>query len=475
MCAMGFLSAEVDPWAVLGSVLLLLQWAMIPHLLGQRNKSPNATLAWLWAILLFPMVGGVAYFLLGSERVYRRRLKVVRDFESRSHRPGMAVPCPHFAQVPEMERINGMPPTGGNQAELLGDGPSFFAALLRVIAEAEHHLHLEFYIWAADAAGCRVRDALVAAARRGVEVRVLLDEIGSLGTRRAFFGSLEEAGGHFSWFHTFSPWRGRLNLNLRNHRKLVIADGVQALTGGMNIADDYWTGCKGPPYRDVHLLVVGPVVGQLAGVFAEDWYFASGEALLGGEAYYPAPWTGGDVEMQVVPGGPDNDLNEIQLSVLVMLQRCQRSLRLMTPYFAPEEAVLSAIQLAAMRGVAIELMVPARGDHLYLTHVTRSYYERLLPFGVRIYEYQPSLLHAKVGIIDGHSALCGSANFDVRSLRINFELNLVLYSPRLAAELDELFEVNLRDCEEVTLPSYAARPFRHRLMEVLFRPLTSTL
>lgn len=475
MLALGSLEIAVKPWALLGSALVLLQWALIPHLLAQRNKSPNATLAWMWGILLFPIAGGVVYCLLGSERVYRRRLKLVRDFESRSGRVEPATPCPHFSQVPEMELINGLPPTGGNRVELLGDGPHFFAALLKTIAEAQHHLHLEFYIWAADATGCRVRDALVAAARRGVEVRVLLDEIGSFSLRRAFFSSLEQAGGRFAWFHTFAPLRGRIHLNLRNHRKLVIADGVLALTGGMNIADEYWTGRGGPPYRDVHLQVAGPVVGQLAVVFAEDWYFACGEALLEAGAYYPPAPRGGDVEMQVVPGGPDNELNEIQLSVLVMLQRAQRSLRLMTPYFAPEDAVLSAIQLAAMRGVAIELMVPARGDHLYLTHVTRSYYDRLLPHGVRVFEYQPSLLHAKVGILDGHTAMCGSANLDVRSLRINFELNLALHSPHLASELNALFESNLLDCQEVTLESYAARPFRHRFLEVLFRPLTSTL
>ena len=464
------------PWAWPGTLIItVLQWGLVPHLLAQRNKSPNATLAWLWAILLFPVVGGITYFLMGSERVHRRRLHLIHDLESRTGPLGELPTCEFLSKVPELERINGFPPTGGNGVVLLSTGDAFFTDLLRTISEARHHLHLQFYIWSTDRTGRTVRDALIAAADRGVQVRVLLDEIGSVSTTRHFFRKLEKAGGKFSWFHTFSPLRGRVHLNLRNHRKLVIADGQVALTGGMNVADDYWMGSKGPPHRDLHVRVTGPAVSQLAAVFAEDWYFAKGEALINPREFYPEQPADGAVELQVVPGGPDNDLNEIQLTVLAMLQRTRQRLRLMTPYFVPEDAVLSAIQLAAMRGIQVELMVPARGDHFYLTHVTRSYYEDLLPLGVRVFEYQPSLLHAKVGIIDDHSAMCGSANLDVRSLRINFELNIAFHSPELAAELNGLFEQNLKDCREVTEESHAARPFRHKLLEVACRPLTSLL
>lgn len=465
-------------WAWIGAVTVaVLQWSLVPHLLAQRNKPPNATLAWLWAILLFPVVGGVFYFLMGSERVYRRRLRLVHDLESRVRQKGSPPTCRFLSQMPELEKINGFPSTGGNQAELLIDGTAFFPALLQTIAEAKHHLHLEFYIWSMDRTGRTVRDALTAAAARGVAVRVLLDEIGSIRTVRRFFRKLEKAGGQFSWFHTFSPLRGRLHLNLRNHRKLVIADGKVALTGGMNIADESWTGHKGsgPAHRDIHLRVEGPVVTQLAEVFTQDWYFARGEALLDPALYYPASASSGPVEMQVVPGGPDNELNEIQLSVLAMLHHTRHRLRLMTPYFVPEDAVLCAIQLAAMRGVSVELMVPAKGDHSYLTHVTRSFYDELLRYGVRIFEYLPSLLHAKVGIIDNHSAMCGSANLDVRSLRINFELNLAFHAPDLAAELHAVFEQNLAGCREITLASHAARSVSDRLLEVVCRPLTSLL
>jgi cardiolipin synthase A/B len=283
-----FAEITLGPWAWTSTLLVaVLQWGLVPHLLAQRNKSPNATLAWLWAILLFPVVGGVAYFFIGSERVYRRRLRLVHDLECRTGQQGSLTPCRYFCGMPELRQINGFASTGGNDAQVLVDGAAFFPELLRTIANAQHHLHLEFYIWSMDHTGRTVRDALIAAAARGVEVRVLLDEIGSIRTMQAFFRKMKQAGGRFSWFRTFSPLRGRAHLNLRNHRKLVIADGTVALTGGMNIADEYWTGGKAPPCRDVQLLVTGPVVTQLAMVFAEDWYFASGEALLAKELYYP--------------------------------------------------------------------------------------------------------------------------------------------------------------------------------------------
>lgn len=468
---------RIGPLALTGTVVItLLQWSLIPHLLAQRNKSPNATLAWLWAILLFPVLGGVTYFLMGSERVHRRRLRLVHDLEKRSGPHGEPIACEYLCRVPELRKINGFTPTGGNDARLLAGGIHFFPELLKVIGEARHHLHVEFYIWSMDRTGRTIRDALVDAARRGVEVRVLLDEIGSIRTFRRFFRKLEKAGGQFSWFNTFSPIRGRLHLNLRNHRKLVIADAEIALTGGMNIGNGYWKGSrKHPPHSDVHLRVTGPVVTQLAEVFAQDWYFAKQEALVTPELYYPPQAASGSVEMQVIPGGPDNNLDEIQLSVLAMLHRTSGRLRLMTPYFVPENAVLTAIQLAAMRGVQVDLMVPAHGDHFYLTHVTRSFYADLLPHGVRVFEYQPCLLHAKVGIIDDHSAMCGSANMDVRSLRINFELNLAFYSPPLVEEMIALFDSNLADCREITLESHAQRPFQHRFLEVICRPLASLL
>ena len=455
-------------------VLLLLQWGLLPHLLSQRTKSPNGTLAWLWAILLFPGIGGVLYLLIGTEKVKRRRLAAVAALDQEVFLAEMEPPPDLLRRLPELAKINGRPATGGNAADLLPDGTSFFPVLLDVIETAREHVHVEFYIWRADRAGEMVRDALVRAARRGVEVRVLVDEIGSLWTGRRFFGVLEAAGGKFSWFRTFAPLSGRFHLNLRNHRKLVIADGEVALTGGMNVGREYWGGGDRPPHSDLAVRLRGAVVAQLAEVFAEDWLFATGEALTAA-VFHPRPLHCGSVGVQVVPGGPDNDLNEIQLSTLALVQRAQQRVWMMTPYFVPEPPLVAALQLAAMRGVDVRVMVPEKGNHWYLTHVTRSYFEDLLPYGVKIFCYRPRLLHAKMLTVDGGAVMVGSANLDIRSLRINFELNVLLDCTKTTEAAERLFERNEGDAVEVTVAGHRVRSGWQRIAEAVCRPLAPLL
>lgn len=458
------------------AVVAVLQWGLILHLLARRTKSPNATLAWMWAMLLFPGPGGLFYLLVGSDRVTRRHLHLSRDLDAKFKVPERRRGRGSLASIPELEKVNGFGPTPGNHVDILPDGTSFFPLLLETIRSAQHHLHVQFYIWNTDRTGRKVRDALTEAARRGVEVRLLLDEIGSLKTTRRFFAETLEAGAKFAWFGTFSPVRGRFHLNLRNHRKLVIADGLVALTGGMNVGDEYWGGSDGsPPYRDLHVRVRGPAVAQLSEVFAQDWYFASDEALHQDNYYPPCPGPEGTADVQVVPGGPDNELNEVQLTTLTVLQRAKHRIRLVTPYFVPEHPVVIALQLAAMRGVDVQILVPAECDHTYLNHVTRSYYHELLPYGVRIHEYLPRMLHAKFMTVDGLYSMCGSANMDVRSLRINFELNLVLSSESLAGRLEKMFENDISEAREVTEEAYRQRPLSHKALEAICRPLASIL
>jgi len=457
--------------------LTVLQWALIPHLLSQRCKPPGSTLAWLWALLLFPGVGALFYILIGNERVPRRRMALMQALESQLHLTvgtGRKKRSPHPTALPELERVNGMPPSAGNAASFLPDGVSFFPVMLDAIASAKHHVHLEFYIWNKDRAGVMVRDALTKAAQRGVQVRVLVDEMGSLWLSRRFFAPLIAAGGEFSWFHTFSPMRGMFHLNLRNHRKLLVADGVTALTGGMNIGEEYWGGSGGPPYRDLGMRLRGPVVRQLGEVFAQDWYFSTGKALTSVD-YYPEAEPCGDVGVQVVPGAPDNDIDEVQLSTLALLHHAQKRIRVMTPYLVPEPPLLAALQLAAMRGVDVAILVPGKCDHFYLTHVMRSYYDDLLPHGVRISEYCPRLMHAKALTVDGLFTMVGSANLDIRSLRINFELNVILACKETAQAVDEYFDGTAADARVVTLEEYQRRPFLHKMAEAVFRPAAPLL
>lgn len=471
----------MNRWTLIELIVVwVLTWGLVPHVLAQRSKSPGATLAWIWAIFLLPVIGAIFYVLVGNERLQRKRLRLVQAIRQKFEPllppgPQSAAEQDLSATLPELQQINGMPPTCGNAVLTLPDGVAFFPRLIEVIRTAQQHLHLEFYIWNTDKAGQMIRDELAAAAQRGVEVRLLLDEIGSFTTRRSFFRPLEDAGGQFSWFNTFAPLRGSFHLNLRNHRKLVVADGQVALTGGMNVGNEYWSGSASqPPYHDLQFEVRGPCVVQLAQHFAQDWYFASGEPLTK-ERYYPDPVRMGDVGVQVVAGGPDNEVNEIQMSILCVLQRAQKRVWMMTPYFVPEPPLLAALQLAAMRGVDVRLIVPNVADHKFLTAVTRSYYEDLIPYGVKIHEYQPRLVHAKLTTIDGLYSMAGSANLDIRSLRINFELNLLVSCPRITAQLDGIYEKAQSQSRPVVWAEFCRRSFRSKISEAICRPLSPML
>jgi cardiolipin synthase len=294
-------------------VVYVLTWALIPHVLLQR-KQPLATLAWVWSILLFPLIGPLVYLLIGTERIRRRtregRLSV-RNIV-RPDRSDDLADFPASSQGAEwndilrtLSLINRRTATIENSAEFLLDGGEFYPALEDAIRNARHHVHLEFYIWRKDETGRKFLQLLVDAAKRGVEVRLLLDEIGSMWTGRKFFQPLVEAGGKFSWFSTFAPRRGAFHINLRNHRKLVVADGLLAFAGGTNIGDEYISSFQGgPPHRDAQVRLQGPAVTQVARLFAEDWAYSAQETLKD-EVYYPECPPMGDKIVQIVAGGPD--------------------------------------------------------------------------------------------------------------------------------------------------------------------------
>lgn len=466
----------------------LATWAFIPHLLLLK-KRPSATLAWLWAIVFIPYLGAFAYLAIGTDRLKRRRLRRRQQYSTRTHRrgsaPGLADPLTGrlLDLLPKRDlqflhlvtTINQVPVSSAANLRILRDAREFYAALAERIAAARHHIHLEFYIWHPDETGAKFLGLLTAAARRGVAVRLLLDGVGSHAFTEHLLADLREAGGQFSWFQSLDPSRNRFFLNLRNHRKLQIVDGAFAFVGGMNIGREY-EGLNETlgHWRDVQIEADGPVVAELQDVFADDWFFATGEKISA-IPYFP-PFQGETQNVvHVVLGGPDRRNEPISKTIVSLLNEASNRVWIATGYFVPDDIILAALELAASRGVDVRLLISERNDHPWLVVVGRSYYGQLLAAGVRIFEYSVGVNHAKVMLVDDRWTMVGSANLDYRSMRLNFELNLLGHSHERNRELAHILEHDFSVSQEIDAAAFARRPFRQRLSEAALRPLSPML
>jgi cardiolipin synthase A/B len=458
----------------------LLTWAAIPHVL-LANKRPAATLAWVWSIVLFPYLGAFAYFGMGADRMKRRRMRraAQKGFPAHGESVGaqaarLKMPAPFQKLLQALAAINRVPHSTAERVELLVDARSFYPALEAAIRGATHHVHIQFFIWRADLEGRRFLGVLIEAAQRGVSVRLLLDQIGCLGVSRRFFDPLIAVGGQFAWFYSVPFGRHFRFINLRNHRKLQIIDGRMAFVGGMNIGEEYACEHSAMRWRDAQLELHGNVVTYLQETFATDWFFATEERIAEPE-YYPLSQSDGAHLCQVIAGGPDLPREPIPKSLVAVLNAAEERVWIATGYFAPDVLLLTALQICASRGVDVRLVVSEKSDHPYLVEVGRSYYEELLRFGVRVFEYSGGINHAKAILLDRDWLMVGSANSDNRSMRLNFELNVLTHAPRAASELENMLTEDFAASREITLLDFLHRPFRRRLLEAALRPLAPLL
>jgi len=463
-------------------------WGFIPHLLLLR-KRPAATLAWLWAIIFIPLLGAAFYLMFGTDRLQRRRLKLRHHFSARASRSrtpasttddastllleGLPPRDRQFFQL--LSRINQLPVSSASDLRILHNADEFYPALERRIKEAVHHVHLEFYIWQGDKTGTRFLRLLTAAARRGVIVRLLLDGVGSHAFGESLLAEFRRAGGHFSWFQSLDPKRMRFFMNLRNHRKLQIIDGTYAFVGGMNIGREHeGHDADLGEWRDLQVEATGSVAAELQEVFVDDWFFATGEKISAAAFFpkHPAPPLH---PVHIVLGGPDLANEPISKSLVSLLNEATGRVWIATGYFVPDDTLLTALELAASRGVDVRLLVSAKTDHAWLVHVSRSYYGNLLTAGVRIYEYTAGMHHAKIALADRQWSMVESANLDYRSMRLNFELNLLMHSPERNAELVGIFEADFALSKEIDPAGFSRRPFRRKFTEAALRPLSPML
>lgn len=470
------------PWLGLG---LFVGWIVYMIVLGGwivlQKREPVATLSWLLGLALLPYVGFLIYHLLGPQKIQRQRLRRARSRLERDVIEGGLCPTANSPEAQELARLaqgaTGLPPGTARDVRLLVDGAAKYDALIEDIGRARHQVHLEYYIYMPDQSGTALRDALVACAKRGVKVRLLLDAIGSGACSRTFLAPLVDAGGDVAWFHPTRFWRfwSRPWLNLRTHRKIAVIDSRIGYTGGINITDDENERIRADAYRDLHLRIEGDAVRALQLVFAEDWVYATGDRSFISEIArtLPAPESGA-ISAQVLTSGPDSSWEAIHRLQVGLIHTARERVWLVTPYFVPGEAAMMALTSAALGGLDVRLMVPRMSDSKLVTLAARSYYDDLLAAGVKIYEYGPRMLHTKALLVDDASTIVGSSNFDHRSFRLNFEVAVLFQDRELGARMAKLIEGEFVRAPRVR-NDRQRRLFRTRLPEALARLMSPLL
>lgn len=452
-------------WTIISFVYAIGVLIAIDHVLRTR-RDPRGMMSWLLALIFLPGVGLVLFLLIGKVSVDRR----VRRWSKRRRRisPALSdrrktldeahdaldIPDLEPSQRILMDMASNMCDalvTTGNEVWVDHDAESSFLNMSLAIEAAESHIHLEYYIFADDDTGRAMRDLLIKKAAQGVEVRLLLDEIGSWKLSRSFVRSLRECGVKVAFFLPWGVSGRRLHINCRNHRKIGVIDGRVAFLESKNIADEYLGRKKKlGPWRDTNLRMRGPVVAQIQEIFVDDWHFTTQEALTA-DRYFPQPKIEGNRIVQIVPSGPDGKAHLMYQLLFAAMSDAGQTISIMTPYFVPDPAMILALQSAAYRGVKVRLLLPSQSDHYIVLWAGRATYEELLEAGVEIYEYAAGMMHSKVVAVDQRWAMVGSANMDVRSFRLNFEVTAILYDNSIAHGVHQEFEALMKQSKRISI------------------------
>jgi cardiolipin synthase A/B len=446
------------------------------HALLHKRDTRAATI-WIGIVWLLPALGPLLYLALGVNRIRRRavqlgihktfNLQVPENLGEPEH--DGAEHLKMLARV--VGRVVERPLTPGNKIQPLVNGDEAFPAMLAAIESAKKSISLASYIFDNDLTGKQFVAALQRAVQRGLQVRVLVDAAGTRYSFPPITWKLRHAKIPFAKFlpsSLFQPWRVA-TINLRNHRKVLVVDGQTAFTGGMNIRHgNVLTSKPKSPVQDLHFRVAGPVVTRLQEAFVNDWAFTTGE-ILDGELWFPELKESGNVIARVITDGPDADYDKLRWTLLAALAEAQTSVKILTPYFLPDTALLTALNLAALRGVRVDIILPAKNNLPPVHWASRALWWQVLERGCRIWLTPPPFDHSKLMIVDGHWVLLGSANWDARSLRLNFEMNVECYGREFADEMELVIQKKLHGAHEVTLAEVDARTVPGKLRDAIAR------
>lgn len=481
--------------------LVRILFLLVAHTLGfifsiqavMQTRTEQGAVAWAFALNTIPVVAVPAWFVFGDskvgvyknvdrvgmEKVRPLAEKLIKNLDCATANPE-EVKSGHTEAAADnlssvlnrLQTIGSLPLIKGNSAKLLMDGEATYEAILDAIFEAENYILVQFYIFREDEIGKRIRDELVAKARDGVAVYLLLDNLGSMDLSKEFIRSMKSEAINVNYFMDSSGGTNRFQLNFRNHRKIVIVDGKRGFLGGLNVGDEYLG--KDPeltPWRDTHMEWQGPIVKCLQVPFVEDWLWATGELLDDLDWEFRPGDVAGDVEAICLASGPADPFETCAMGFLTLIDGAQERIWLATPYFVPDDKIVTALQLAAIRGVDVRVIVPDLSDSSLIYLSSFSYFKELEDAGVKIYRFQNGFMHQKVMIVDDSLSAIGSANLDNRSFRLNFEVIGIVADKAFNEEVSRMLEADLAQSEPTGIDALAEESFIFQLGVRLARML----
>lgn len=481
----------VENYLIVTSSLLWINIILAFLLIIFERKNPTSTLLWIMVLTFIPVLGFVLYLFIGQDLSRQKIFKVKKeednyfknlakqqkrkinsgDFEFKNFR------AYKYEDLIKMQLMNSESYyTDDNSVELIFSGEKKFKSLIDSINQAKEYVHIQYYIFKNDGIGSQVIEALKNKAKEGVPVRLLLDGMGGRKIRSKTRREIEDAGVKLAvFFPPFLPWVN-IRINYRNHRKICIIDGREAYMGGFNIGDEYiGKSKKFGNWRDTHIKISGSAISSLQWRFFLDWRFAAKEEIKASRSYLHQKKEEKDVGMQIVSSGPDSKWPSIKDGYMKMISDASDKLYIETPYFIPDESIFEALRIACLSGVDVRVMIPNKPDHPFVYWASMSYIGELLQAGAKVYTYENGFLHSKVVIADKFLSSVGTANLDIRSFRLNFEVNAFIYDKDTNSKLTERFLDDLDICKEITLEEYEKRSAYIKLKESVSRLLSPML
>lgn len=465
------------PNLVLASLVLLhiIGAAHVFHALF-RVRTPSGTIAWIVCLIAFPWITVPIYWVFGRNQFTgyvqaRQTVDLTLNRETKALEKSLFPHeiSPSTAFMRTAIALGGIPQTRGNDADLLIDGKEIFETIFSSIARAQEYLLIHFYIVKNDRVGTRFKEALIERAQAGVRIHFLFDELGSHSLPNSYLRELRAAGIECRPFGRTRHWWSRLQLNFRNHRKIIVIDGRDAFIGGVNVGDEYLGRSeKFGHWRDTHLRLQGPAVQAVQLVFLEDWYWACRQIP---EVNWECNRKAEDADVAIIPTGPADDRPSFQLLIAEAANTARDRFWIASPYFVPDDGILTSLQAAALRGVDVRILLPEKPDHILVWLSSFTYYRQTLPYGIKLYRYEVGFMHQKAFLIDDVTAAVGTGNLDNRSLRLNFEITAILSAPAHISEIKTMFLEDFEDAREVSRDEFLDKPLLFRLAAKLSRLL----